>query len=385
MRRFSAVCLMAIAATVGAVSSGPAHAGMDEDIQRAVGSFMEQYQVPGVAVAVTVDGKEHYYNYGVASRQTRQKVTSDTLFEIGSVSKTFTATLATYAQALGKLSLTDHPGRFLPELKGSDFDKVTLLNLGTHTAGGFPMQVPGDIQSNAQLMAYFNAWTPQYPAGTQRTYANPSVGMLGLITAKSMQMPFDAAMERMLLPRLGMSHTYLHVPEDQLPRYAQGYNGKDEPVRVNPGMLWEEAYGVKTSARDLLRFVQINLGMVKVEDKLEQAVEATHKGYFKLGAMTQDLIWEQLSLPLRLDDLLESSSDKVVLENNLVTPWHPPLAPQQDVLIHKTGSTGGFGAYAAFIPSKKMGIVLLINHSTPMDGRLRLAYAILGAMGAASD
>jgi len=377
MRRFFAVCLMAIASA--------AHAGMDDDIQHAVESFMQQYQVPGVAVAVTVDGKEHYYNYGVASRTTQQKVTSDTLFEIGSISKTFTATLAAYAQTQGKLSLTDRPGKFFPELKGSDFDNVTLLNLGTHTAGGFPMQVPDDIQSHAQLIAYFKAWKPQYPVGTQRTYANPSVGMLGLITAKAMQMPFDAAMERMLLPKLGMSHTYLHVPSAQLPRYAQGYNSKDAPVRVNPGMLWEEAYGVKTNAKDLLRFVEINLGAIHVEDKLKRAVEATHMGYFKLGAMSQDLIWEQLPLPLRLDDLLESSSDKVVLQNNVVTPWHPPLAPQQDVLIHKTGSTAGFGAYAAFIPSKKIGIVLLINHSTPMDGRLRLAYAILGAAGAASN
>ncbi|QAU24583.1 beta-lactamase [Dyella sp. M7H15-1] len=385
MGKFHAACLLAATAIANAALAATPQKDIDTNIQPAVQAFMQQYKVPGVAIALTVDGKQHFYNYGVASRDTQQQVTSDTLFEIGSISKTFTATLVAYALVNGQLSLTDHPGKYLPELKGSDFDKVTLLNLGTHTAGGFPIQVPDEIQNTSQLMAYFKAWKPQYPAGTQRTYANPSVGMLGLIAAKSMQTPFDVAIEHVLLPKLGMSDTYLHVPADKMVLYAQGYNNKDAPVRVNPGMLWEEAYGVKTNARDLLRFVEINLGLVNVEPKLKQAIEDTHVGYFRLGAMTQDLIWEQLAYPVSLNDLLEGSSDHVVLQNNVVTPWQPSRAPQQDVLINKTGSTAGFGAYVAFIPSKKMGIVLLTNRSNPTDARLRLAYTILNAANALSN
>jgi beta-lactamase class C len=78
-------------------------------------------------------------------------VTRNTLFEIGSISKTFTATLASYAQVKGKLSFSDSAGHFLPVLRGGGLDKVRLLNLGTHTPGGMPLQVPEQITNNDQL------------------------------------------------------------------------------------------------------------------------------------------------------------------------------------------------------------------------------------------
>jgi len=114
----------------------------NDAVQAAVISVMNEYHVPGVAIAVTSHGEHTFYNFGVASKDTQKAVTSDTLFEIGSVSKTFTATLATYAQALGRLSLGDSPARYFPELSGSNWSHVTLVNLGTHTAGGFAMNWP---------------------------------------------------------------------------------------------------------------------------------------------------------------------------------------------------------------------------------------------------
>jgi Beta-lactamase len=65
--------------------------------------LMREYRIPGMAVAVTVNGENYFYNYGVASIETQKPITSDTLFEIGSDSKIFTATLASYAQVNGKL------------------------------------------------------------------------------------------------------------------------------------------------------------------------------------------------------------------------------------------------------------------------------------------
>ena len=70
-------------------------------------------------------------------------VTENTLFEIGSVSKTFTATLAGYALANGKLKLSDPANQYLPALRGDTFDHISLLNLGTYTAGGLRRWVPG--------------------------------------------------------------------------------------------------------------------------------------------------------------------------------------------------------------------------------------------------
>lgn len=354
---------------------------IDAVVRSAAQNVMSDYNVAGLAVAVTVEGERHFYNFGVASRQTQQPVSNTTLFEIGSVSKTFTATLATYSQANGELLLTDHPGKYVPQLGGSAFDNVTLINLATHTAGGFPLQVPDDINNAKQLMAYFNAWRPTFAPGTYRTYANPSVGMLGLIAANSMHIPFEQAIEQRLFPELGLPNSFISVPVNKLPDYAQGYDKTDKPVRVSLDMLGAEAYGIKTTSADLIHFVEANMGLGKASPLLQRALADTHTGYFKLGAMTQDLIWEQYDYPVTLDALIEGNSNKVAYESNPVEAIEPPHPPQQSVWINKTGSTNGFGAYVAFVPSKKLGLVMLANKNVPNEARVRLAYRIMSELG----
>ncbi len=89
-----------------------------------------------------LSGKSYVFNYGVASIATRQPVADGTLFEIGSVSKTFTAALASYAQVMGRLSLSDTTYKYLPELRGHPLGDVTLINLGTHTREDFRYNFP---------------------------------------------------------------------------------------------------------------------------------------------------------------------------------------------------------------------------------------------------
>ncbi len=370
-------CAASFAPLAVASTARPA---LDEVVQEAAQALMQQYNIPGLAIGLSVDGQQRFYNFGVASRDTQRKVSSDTLFEVGSISKTFTATLASYAQVDGRLSLADHPGKYLPQLAGSPFDQVSLLNLATHTAGGFPLQVPDQVQDNQQLLAYFKAWQPSYAPGAKRTYANPSIGALGMITAISMKVPYAQALEGQLFPGLGMTNSYINVPASKQALYAQGYNKQDAPVRLNSGVLGDEAYGVKTSAGDLLKFVDANLGVVKVAPNWRSALLETHKGYFQVGAMTQDLIWEQYDYPVALDTLIEGNGDKMIYDSHAVTAIDPPQPPKAAAWINKTGSTGGFSAYVAFVPEKKQGIVVLANKSYPNEARVRLAYRILGEL-----
>jgi beta-lactamase class C len=352
-------------------------ANIEKVVAQTIRPVMERYGVPGIAVGIVMKGQSYVYDYGVASKATGRPVTSDTLFEIGSVSKTFTATLASYAQVSGKLSLSDMASKYLPSLRGSSFDKVSLLNLGTHTPGGLPLQVPNDITNNAQLMTYFQNWKPTYAPGTYRTYANPSIGMLGTITAKSMNEDFVALMEGKLFPGLGLKNTYLDVPNAQMENYAQGYTREDTPARMAPGILASEAYGIRMTAGDLIRFVEANMGMLDLDEKLQRALTDTHTGYYRIGAMTQDLIWEQYQYPVELNDLLAGNSAKVSMEPNPAVKLDPPVHPRGDVLINKTGSTNGFAAYVAFVPEKKIGIVLLANKNYPIDARVTTAHEIL--------
>ena len=363
---------------------GVSHSFADDRIEALVKAtvepVMQQQQIPGVAVAITVNGKPHYFNYGVASKENGKAVTEDTLFEIGSVSKTFTATLAAYAQASGKLSLSDNAGQVLPALRGSAFDSISVLQLGTYTAGGLPLQFPSEADHQDKMLGYFKQWKPTYAAGTHRQYSNPSLGLFGYLAAHSMGAPFDELMEKTLLPKLGLKHSYLKVPQDQMGLYAQGYNKDDKPVRVGPGALDSEAYGVKTSAVDLLRYVEANMNPASLEKPLQQAIAITHTGYYTVGDMTQGLGWEFYNYPVTLDTLLAGNSSQMAMEAHAVQSLNPPQPQRDTVLINKTGSTGGFGAYVAFIPAKDIGIVILANKNYPNPERIKIAHKILTAL-----
>ena len=345
----------------------------------AIKPVMEKNGIPGLAVGISVDGENHVFTYGVMSKSTGQPVTPQTLFELGSISKTFTVTLSTYAETQGKLSLSGKVEDYLPSMKGKPFGDVTLMHLGTHTAGGFPLQVPDNVKTEPQLLAYLKAWKPAYKAGTHRTYANPSIGMLGYVTAKAMGQSYDSAMQDVLFPALGLKSTFTVVPKAKMADYAQGYKRTGEPARMTPAILSSEAYGVRSTATDMIRFVNANMGLEKLDGKLQQAIANTHTGYFSVGAMTQDMIWEQYAHPVALKTLIETNSG-ALLKTVPVSEISPPMKPRGDVFINKTGSTNGFGAYVAFIPEQKLGIVILANKNYPNEDRVAVAYEILNGL-----
>jgi beta-lactamase class C len=338
--------------------------------------LMKQNDIPGMAIGLVVDGHPYVFTYGVSSLATHEPVTDDTLFELGSVSKTFTATLASFAQANGHLSLADRVGKFMISLQGTPFGDVTLLELGTYTPGGLPLQVPDSIRNDAQLMQYFKAWRPDCAAGACRTYTNISIGTLGLIAAKSEGKPFTSLMEQQVFSALGMHNTWYGVPADRMPDYAEGYTETNTPIRMAPGELDSETYGIRTSAADMVRFLQANMGLLELDPKLQQAITATHTGYFRAGPMIQDLVWEQYPYPVGLVTLLEGNSAKMIFDATPVTRIAPPLAPQVNAWLNKTGSTNGFAAYIAFIPELRLGIVILANKSYPIKDRVTAAYRI---------
>jgi beta-lactamase class C len=346
-------------------------------VDAAMRAVMVEHDVPGMAVAVTVNGQSWFFNYGVASREKATAVSENTVFELGSVSKTFAATLATYAQGQGILSLDEHPGKYLPQLKDSAIDKASLLNLATYSAGGLPLQVPDEISNMRQMMAYFQSWKPDAAPGAVRRYSNPSIGLFGHITAIAMKTDFAGAAESLLFPQLGLQHTYVNLPASAQAGYAWGYDKANKAVRVNPGVFDAETYGVKSSAADMIHFVRENIEPAQLAGPMRRAVEATHVGYFAIGAMVQGLGWEQYPYPVTLARLLAGNSQSMIMEANPAKPLSPPRPPSGPTLFNKTGSTGGFGAYVLFVPEKKIGIVMLANKNYPIPARVKAAYAIL--------
>ena len=346
-------------------------------VDAAIRPLMAEHDVPGMAVAVTVDGQPFFFNYGVASKESKTPVSETTIFELGSVSKTFTATLTAYAQVTGKLSLDDHPSKYMPQLKGRAIDKASLLHLGTYTAGGLPLQFPDKVPDTDDGMnAYFRQWKPDAKPGVQREYSNPSIGLLGHITGLALKSDFSEAVETQIFPKLGLRHSHIRVPDSAMADYAWGYDEKNKPVRVRPDLFAAEAYGVKSTSSDMIRFVQANIDPSGLDEPIRRAVDLTHVGHFKVGAMVQGLGWEQYAYPVSQEQLLAGNSAGIIFEANRAEQ----IAPQTSAdprLFNKTGSTRGFGAYVAFVPAKKIGIVMLANKSYPIPARVKAAYAIL--------
>lgn len=376
--------------TLLAVAPLPAMAMDEETFQQIVGSIfqpvIEDYDIPGLAIGVTINGKHHIYTQGVASRETGAPVTADTIFELGSISKTFNATLAALAEGRGLLSLDEPVSTYMPQLSGSAFDGITLINLATHTTGGLPLQVPDRVGGEADLMDYLAQWQPASAVGETRSYSNVSIGLLGLIAADRLGASYTRAAQEVLFPALGLESTYVEVPESSASRYAFGYSKRDNrPIRVNPGVLDAEAYGVKSTARDMIKFLDAHLGQAELTPEIRAALLKTRSGYFKTAYYVQDMIWEQYPWPTDLERLTDGNSGKMILKSQPVQRIAAPLPPQDAALLNKTGSTNGFGAYVVLLPGQELGIVVLANRNYPNTARVEATYRLIERLQRITD
>ncbi|MBB3999586.1 class C beta-lactamase [Aureimonas pseudogalii] len=382
--------LIASAAIAAVAGIAPA-AALTPDQFRAIaakvfGPVVAAHDIPGLAVGATIDGETFFYTAGEAVRATHAPVTVRTIFELGSVSKLFNVALAALAEERGLLSLGDSVSNHRPALSGSAFDAITLLNLATHTTGGLPLQVPDSVgDAGAPLTAYLRTFQPTGDPNASRSYSNVSIGLLGQITAERFGQPYpELARERLFEP-LGLASTFIKVPAEAADRYAFGYTkDANRPVRVNPGVLDAEAYGVKSSVEDMTRFLAAHLGTVEVPDEISAALARTRTGVFETQPFVQDLVWEQYPWPVDAERLKAGNSSAMALTVQPVRRLDPPLAPaSKGVFLNKTGGTGGFGSYVALVPGEKLGIVVLANRNTPNEVRAEATRQLIEAIEAA--
>jgi len=370
-------------ATALALSNMTAHAAdpLQVQVDQVIRPLMQKQDIAGMAVALYVNGQAHYFSYGVASKADKKPVTADTVFEIGSLSKTYTATLGALASAEGKLDLDAPARRYQPALAGTPLGEASVLELGAYSADCLPLQFPDAVQTPEQVLDFYRNWQPRSKHGTQRCYSNPSIGLFGDLAARAQQRPFAELMSQSLLPQMGLKHTYLHVPASAQGLYAQGYDAQNRPVHVGPGPYADEAYGIKTSASDLLRFVRLHMQPGELSPALQKATAITQSGHFQVGAMTQGLGWERYPYPTTLETLIDGNGPRFIREPQAARRLAPALPVLPAAWYNKTGSTNGFGAYAVFIPAEGKAIVMLANRNYPNEERVRAAYRILTHIG----
>ena len=365
-------CLCGIAASTLLFATTPAIAGeapadrLKALVDAAVQPVMKANDIPGLAVAISLKGEPHYFSYGLASKEDGRQVTPETLFEIGSVSKTFTATLAGYALAQDKMRLDDRASQHWPALQGSRFDSISLLDLATYTAGGLPLQFPDSVQKDqAQIRDYYRQWQPTYAPGSQRLYSNPSIGLFGYLAARAW-----ASRSNGLWSSKCSRHWASNRPTSTCPRRRWRSTPRATARTTAPTGRSRPAgcrrLRVKTSAADLLRFVDANLHPERLDRPWAQALDATHRGYYKVGDMTQGLGWEAYDWPISLKRLQAGNSTPMALQPHRIARLPAPQALEGQRLLNKTGSTNGFGAYVAFVPGRDLGLVIPPTATIPM-------------------
>lgn len=373
-------CALLLSVASAAFAAPMSEKQLAEVVERTVMPLMNAQAIPGMAVAVIYQGQPHYFTFGKADVAANKPVTPQTLFELGSISKTFTGVLGGDAIARGEITLGDPVTKYWPELTGKQWQGIRMLDLATYTAGGLPLQVPDEVTDTASLLRFYQNWQPKWKPGTTRLYANTSIGLFGALAVKPSGMSYEQAMTTRVFKPLKLDHTWINVPKAEEAHYAWGYrDGK--AVHVSPGMLDAEAYGVKTNVQDMASWVMVNMMPDSLQDSpLKHGIALAQSRYWRVGAMYQGLGWEMLNWPVDAQTVVGGSDNKVALAPLPAREVNPPAPPVKASWVHKTGSTGGFGSYVAFIPEKQLGIVMLANKSYPNPARVEAAYRILDAL-----
>ncbi len=243
-------------------------------LTKIVAKEMKRLKVPGVAVGVWHKGKEHHAGIGVTSVENPLPVTPDTLFQTGSISKTFTGTLLMHLMEEGKLDLDLPARRYIPDLKLSDpkvASRVTTRHLLTHTGGwiGDYFNDYGNGDDALEKMVKSIASLPQItPLGEIWSYNNAGFNIASLIIEVITNKSYETAIQEMLLTPMGMGMTFFY-PNDILitHRFVVGHENDKGKVKVlRPwavGRATNGVGGVVSTTRDLLEYARFHMNSGK--------------------------------------------------------------------------------------------------------------------------
>ncbi|MGH8801492.1 MAG: serine hydrolase, partial [Casimicrobiaceae bacterium] len=279
----------------------PCSSAFIEQAQHALDDYRAQSHVPGIAVAIYDHGASCLLSSGTRGPGQSAPVTPDTAFAMGSVEKVFNSTLLALAIAQGKVSLDDPAAKYLITADGrrvrtgAPFREVTLRNLVTHTSA-LPRQPPGKRNTSKTLFTdrplpirvvrFLDDWQPMYPPGTRYVYSNFGFVLVGEAAVHLGGKPYTRLLTEDVTGPLDMPHTGM-LCQRSGPECAVASNAKGRPEREQPVGLW-------TTSRDMLRFVEANLGVVRMPPLLAKALDITHQELFRVDKdHAVGMAWEE--------------------------------------------------------------------------------------------
>lgn len=297
---------------------------------------MQEYDVPGLAVALYFNKTGKFVSLGVANKDTGKAVDQDTIFDLASVTKVFTSTAIALDVIKGKMKLTDSMTLYLPRKEEyQDITNVTIKSLLTHTSSlprSPPMLRIGLHHNFESILQYLKKWKSPYSPETEYLYSNLGYGILGFALASAEKRPYRDAIKMLILNPLRMNSTFFQVPAALERNYAQGYMPNNETVPRRVLSALPASGALRSTAADMLKFLTANLGLTGPKD-LREAMQLAHREFFVVNPIfSLGLGWQ-----------------RVKRRNQLI--------------IDKNGGLPGFSSYIGMIPYQKIGIVLLANKS----------------------
>ena len=351
---FIAVPMFSALLVTSAITARPTmDTEVDHIISRGIAPMVAPNGAGGVAVVAQIGGRNLFFNYGFADQLEKRQITSDSLFNVGSVRKVFEATLVAQAVLRGELKLDEPVAKYVTELHGDYIGQITIGQLVSHTSGLLlPTDHPPWPEQHFSLAGFYdalNAWTPSggEQPGKQRIYTHAGYVLLQLVLERRYGTPIATLIDRGVIAPLGMTSTVVpeRGPDDRaimspqfLTRAVQGYSLHGEPIGL-PGN--QQSYfdfpgtgQMFSSAHDLAILLAACLGEaapLSAGRELREALQLTQREEFRVSAQYgQAMAWE-----------IES--------------------PFGVTIVDKPGGLDNASAYIGLVPDRKLGLVILTN------------------------
>jgi len=297
----------------------------------------------GIVVGIVGENGSRIISYGKLGKGSPREVDGNTLFELGSITKTFTAILLADMLERGELSLDDPIDKFLPQSVKTPVrngKKISLLDLATHTSGLPDTPDNSKSQDNKpgyegyteqQLYDFLSHYTLTRDIGSKFEYSNMGMGLLGHILSRKAGRPYDELVIERICAPLEMNSTRRELSAGLRERQAVGHyldGQKSKGWQMPP--VFAGAGGLRSTANDMLKYLAANMGLIK--SPLGTAFRKSHeekrsiKGdTFKIG-----LAW-------------------LIIQNEGLK-----------IILHE-GGTEANSSFVGFDPQKNIGVVVLSN------------------------
>jgi len=330
---------------VSIISNGQTNVKLPVELLKSIELRIKEGASPSIVIGIVDKNGTHYFAFGNKSIN-GAPADEHTIYEIGSISKVFTATLLAQQVLDGKLKLDDPVKKFLPDsvkVPSRNNVEITLGNLSDHTSSlprmptNFAPKNRGNPYADytvAQLYSFLSGYTLTRDIGSAYEYSNLAQGLLGHILALNAGMPYEELMIKTIGKPLGMKETKITFDSKMKKNLAIGYNqGKEVENWDLPTLAGAGA--IRSSAFDMLKFLSANMGIMK--SKLLPAMNMTHQvRHNKAGDARVGL------------------------------GWHIVKGKNGDVIWHN-GGTGGYRTFAGFVKETGTGVVVMTNSTTGAD------------------